>query len=96
MRIDQARQDHLAAEIDERPCADRAVFWTSSIGADADQAVALDGQGLADREVAIDRDDLAMMEDQVGLVFGRRGRAERPRDTRITVNQKPSSRANML
>ena len=49
-------------------------FWTSSIGADADQTVALDGQGLADREIAIDRDDLAVMEDQVGLVFGSHGR----------------------
>ena len=57
------------------------------IGADADQPVSLDGQGLADRELAIDRDDLAMMEDQVG-VFGRRGGTGRPSDASITGRHK--------
>ena len=49
------------------------------VGPDAEQAAALDGQGLADREVAVDGDDLAVVEDQVGLLgpHGRAAEAER-------------------
>ena len=52
------------------------------------QPVALDGQGLADREVAIDRDDLAVMEDQVGFL----GMTRRPApiaDGRTRASEEP-------
>src|SRR5437764_280240 len=44
---------------------------------EAGVGVAPDGQSLADREVAFDRDDLATVQDQVRLV-GPRGRAAEP------------------
>ena len=72
VRVDQARQDHLAAEVDHRR-ARPAGLEDLLVGPDAEQAVALDGQGLADRELAVDRDDLAVVQDQVRLV-GPRGR----------------------
>ena len=56
----------LPCEVDQRR-ARPARFQDVLIGADPDQPVALDGQGLADREIAIGRDDLAVMEDQVGV-----------------------------
>src|SRR5262249_59813722 len=40
---------------------------------------ALDGQGLADREVAVDRDDLAVVQDQVRLIGPRGGAAKAER-----------------
>ena len=45
-----------------------ALLEDLGIGPDLDQPVALDGQGLANREPAIDGDDLAVVEDQVGFL----------------------------
>ena len=79
VRVDQARQDHLAAEVDHRR-ARPAGLEDLLVGADAEQAVALDGQGLADRELAIDRDDLAVVQDQVRLIGPRSRAAEAERE----------------
>ena len=76
VRVDQARQDHLAPEVDHRR-ARPAGLQDLVVGPDAEQAVALDGQGLADREVAVDRDDLAVVQDQVRFI-GTNCRATEP------------------
>ena len=65
-------QDHLAPEVDHRRLRP-AGLEDLLVGPDAEQAVALDGQGLADREVAVDRDDLAVVQDQVRLLVGPHG-----------------------
>ena len=87
VRIDQARQDHLAGEVDDRRLR-AACLQHVLVGADADQTVALDGQGLGNREVAIDRDDLPVMEDQVGFL-GRRRRSVRERRAVASKREQP-------
>ena len=92
VRVDQARQDHLAAEVDHRR-ARPAGLEDLLVGPDAEQAVALDGQGLADREVAVDRDDLAVVQDQVRLVGprGRAAEAERQEHAGTTTRRRATS-----
>ena len=88
VRVDQAGQDRLAAEVDHRGPRPPGLE-DLLVGPDPEQPVALDGQGLADREVAVDRDDLAVVEDQVGLV-GPPAPAEAERRPARSVNQQES------
>ncbi len=75
--IDQAGQDHLAVEIDDRR-ARPARLQDLIVGPDAHNPVAFDGQSLTNREGGIDRDDPAVMENQIGVLCesGRARQAE--------------------
>ena len=66
VRVDQARQDGLALEIDDLG-AGALGFQHLVVAADLEDLAALDGNRLVNGELLVDGDDLAVVQDQVGI-----------------------------
>lgn len=68
--IDKARYDGLAAQI-HQPGARPSQPENTGVAADLNNTAILDRHGRPDRELAVDRDDLPVVQDQIGARPGR-------------------------
>ena len=86
--VDQPGHDGFAGEVDAARVGSGETRDVGG-GADGDDAIASDGDGLRDREAVVDGDDLAVGQDDIGrsllrLADGGRGREHKQRgDTRL-------------